>query len=430
MIELPDSTSEQLGFFRLLPGGDAAVYTVWESAGEARLEAVRLEEGAVPNALAPGLKPYLTSSGHLLFSSPDGQLLVAPFDADALELRAAAVPLVEGVFVTDLVPYYAFSPAGTLVYQSGGAGGSQFVWVSRSGQAEPVDPDHSFQAQTNFALGLSPDGTRVVFNSVVDGVSDIRIKVLPDGPEERITFTGDESSRPFWSRDGRSVTYFEGPDLEDQNVWSRRADGTGVPELILDPERSLAQGAWSPDGSWLVMRAGATAGMGIGRRDVLGFRPGIDSMPRPLVATAEFIEGAPSISPDGRWLSYTSNGTGGLEVYVRPFPNVDSTRVRVSTDGGMAPVWSRDGRELFFVDGARRMVSAAWDSEAGRVLTQDVLFAIPPSAFAVDGNSFYDVSLDGQRFLMIRPAVATGSASPDLVLVQNFSEELKRVGGD
>jgi serine/threonine-protein kinase len=431
LIEVAEGSGEQVGFFRPLPGGKAAVYTVWEPAGTVRLEAIRLEEGAERKALAPGLKPYLTPSGHLLFSSSDGLLFAAPFDADALEMEGAPVQLVDGVFVTDLVPYYAFSSSGTLLYQSGGAGGYEFVWVSRSGQAVSVDPGHTFLPQVNFGLKLSPDETRVAFNSVVDGDSDIRIKSLPDGPEERLTFTAQLSSRPFWSPDGRSVTYFEGPGEGDRNLWSRRADGTGEPELILDWERTLAQGAWSPDGSWLVLRAGATEAMGVGLRDVLSFRPGIDSVPQPLVATTEFVEGAPSISPDGRWLSYTSTGTGGVEVYVRPFPNVDSTRVRVSTDGGIAPVWSRDGRELFFVDGEGRMVSATWDGAAGRVQSQEILFDIPPApAFAVDGNGFYDVSGDGQRFLMIRPSVGAGDASADLMLVQNFSEELKRVGGN
>jgi serine/threonine-protein kinase len=426
-----DAPDEQLGYFQLLPGGDAAVYTVWESAG-ARIEAVRLEEGAKPKVLAPGIKPYLTPTGQLLFTSDDGQIFAAPFDAEALEFTAPAVPLVQGVFVTDGVPYYTFSTSGTLVYQSGGAAGFEFVWVSRSGQALPIDPGHTFLPQTNFGLSLSPDESRIAFNSVVDGVSDIRIKFLPDGPEERITFTEDLSSRPFWTPDGRDVTYFEGPDDTDRNVWSRRADGTGEPELVLDADRTLAQGAWSPDGSWLVLRAGATEGMGVGLRDVLGFQPGSESGTQPMVATPEFVEGAPSVSPDGRWLTYTSTGTGRVEVYVRSFPNVDSTRVRVSTNGGMAPVWSKAGRELFFVDDERQMIAAAFDSDTGRVLSQEALFTIPTAnAFAVDGNSFFDVSRDGQRFLMIRPFTGTReAASADLMLVQNFSEVLRPLAGN
>ncbi|HSG09905.1 MAG TPA: hypothetical protein VLA36_16215, partial [Longimicrobiales bacterium] len=325
--------------------------------------------------------------------------------------------------------YYGFSTSGALVYQSGGSAGLEFVWVSRSGQVSPVDPGYTIVPSTNFGMRLSPDETRIAFNSFVNGASDIRIKLLPDGPEERITFSADESSRPFWSPDGRSVTYFEGPTSEDRNVWTRRADGTGQAELVLDAERSLAQGAWSPDGSWLVLRAAATAGMGVGLRDVLSFRPGVDSTTQPLVATPDFVEASPSVSPDGRWLSYTSNATGRVEVYVRPFPSVDSTRVRVSTDGGIAPVWSKNGREIFFMDEARRLVAATFDPGAGRVLDTEVLFALPAGlAVAVDGNNFYDVTRDGERFLTLRPYADPGQeASSQVVLVKNFDEELKRI---
>jgi Tol biopolymer transport system component len=116
-----------------------------------------------------------------------------------------------------------------------------------------------------------------VFNTVADGNIDVRIKHLPDGPEERITFSEDTDYRPLWAPDGQTVTYFSGPSAEDRNVWSRRADGTGEAVLLLDDERSLNHGSWSPDGEWLVFRAAATQAMGLGLRDVLAFRPDVDS---------------------------------------------------------------------------------------------------------------------------------------------------------
>ncbi|MEO2003902.1 MAG: hypothetical protein ABGY41_07360 [Candidatus Poribacteria bacterium] len=120
---------------------------------------------------------------------------------------------------------------------------------------------------------------------------------------------------------------------------------------------------------------------------------------------------------------------GRDEVFVRPFPNVDSTRIRVSTDKGVAPVWAKSGRELFFMGQDRGLVTAQFDPAAGRVLNQETLFTIPVGYPTVGGNAFYDVSSDGERFLMTRQyGEDTAEEGPSgLVLVQNFFEELKRL---
>ena len=147
------------------------------------------------------------------------------------------------------------------------------------------------------------------------------------------------------------------------------------------------------------------------------------------LADPDFIEGAPQISPNGRWLAHTSNETGRAEVFVRPFPNVDSTRIRASANGGIGPLWARNGRELFFVDGDRRLVAAAFDPALGIFLGQETLFTIP-STFAIsEGNNFYDVTADGERFLMARSYAgeAGSDEAPHFILVQNFFDELKRL---
>ncbi len=423
------------GDFEVVPGADVGVFSVWGVESD-RIEAMRMSTGE-RRVLTPGIKPYVTPTGHLIFGSLTGQVLAAPFDAENMELTGAAVPLVEGVFVNPLsYPIYTLSPTGTLVYLTGNGGAVgqlEFVWVTRSGQATPVDPGYLIDLGTNFGLRLSPDETRIVFNSVAEGNEDVRIKHLPDGPEERITFSDDIDYRPFWTPDGQSVTYFSGPTADDRNVWSARADGTGEPSLVLDDDRSLNQGMWSHDGEWLVFRATATAAMGLGLRDIMAFRPGADSVATPLVASPDFAEAAPALSPDGRWLAYSSNETGRNEVFVRPFPDVNSTRVRVSTDGGIAPVWAKSGNELFFVDSNRVLMAAEFDPTSGRVLSQETLFPIPPIYPVTDGNNFYDVTSDGQRFLMARAYLGNGEQeeSPTFILVQNFFEELRlRMGGN
>jgi hypothetical protein len=148
-----------------------------------------------------------------------------------------------------------------------------------------------------------------------------------------------------------------------------------------------------------------------------------------LLATAEYAEQDPRVSPDGGWLAYVSNETGRDEAFVRPFPDAESGKVQVSSSGGFGPLWSRDGRELFYVDGADNVVAVRFDVSSGfRVTARQVLFAIPDGYLRAIGNNGIDVSADGERFLMGRSLTATGAEgdAPRLVLVQNFAEELRR----
>jgi len=428
---IPNTEGPQLVGLSLLPGGRTALGAVlgdalppvWE------IVAVSLETGERTTMLV-GSSPQFVDSGHLIFWRA-GTLWAVSFDPEGPTVRSAPTPIAEDVAAFG--PVAEFAVGGDLLFYREGIGSgvaptNEFVWVSRGGQATPVDPGYTFtQGDANVGWRLSPDETRIVFNSVVDGNDDIRIKHLPDGPEERITFTDAPEVRPFWNPDGRSVSYFLG-----LNIWSKRADGTGQAELVLDDERGLTQGSWSPDGTWLVFRsASQVGGGGLGQRDILGFRPGVDTAAVPLLASTRFAEQGPSVSPNGRWLAYSSDETGREEIFVRPFPNVDAARVRVSTDGGAAPLWAKSGDEIFFVDQEGRVLSAGFDPVAGEARAPQVLFTIPEGSAGVDpSNYFYDVTSDGQRFLMARNVGANNEESPvpeRLVLVQNFTEELRRV---
>ncbi len=147
----------------------------------------------------------------------------------------------------------------------------------------------------------------------------------------------------MWTPDGESVIYLsEGQGGSE--VWRRRSDGAGTPELLFQYPGRLSQPRWVASGGWLVFRTSAPGGV----NDIVGFRPGVDTAAVPLAAEAEFTEGGPALSPDGRWLAYHSDRTGRFEVYVSPFPDVGSSLVRVSTEGGFGPLWSHSGDELFF----------------------------------------------------------------------------------
>ena len=181
----------------------------------------------------------------------------------------------------------------------------------------------------------------------------------------------------------------------------------------------------SPNGDWLVLRVGG-ASPAPGQRDVVGFRPGVDSAMVSLVATADFDEEAFAMSPDGRWLAYHSDETGSNEVFVRSFPDTDANKRQVSNGGGVAPLWARDGQSLFFVDSDRNMITVpVTTTDSLRLGEPRRLFRLPDDA-ASEYNFYtpWDIGADG-RFIMVRRVAPEATSSSTLIIVENFFEELK-----
>ncbi len=426
-------------FLNVLPGGQMAVFQVMRdlTGEDSEVWAIDLETRE-RSFLTAGTTPRYASTGHLLFATPDGVLMAQRIDPATAELTGPAVPVVEDLSFALAFANYAVSESGSLIYAVGGAdaagleGFLEPVWVTRSGDAEPVDPSWQFSLQfvTGSGLRLSPDGARVAVMQLVDGNDDIWIKHLPDGPLERLTSDDRVDTSPFWSPNGEFVAYVRGDASTGLDIWQRRADGTGSPQPVLDGERSLYQGRWSADGEWMIFRT-VTGVAPSPDDDILGFRPGVDSAAIPLVASPEFSEQSPALSPNGRWLAYTSDRTGQREVYVRPFPNVDSTRVTVSRAGGQNPLWAHSGNELFFRDAEGGFVAAEVEADSVfRVLRSQTLFDTSDYAL-VEGTDFHDIGPDDVRFLMLRVAVNSGDVGVEsrFILVQNWFEELReRVG--
>jgi serine/threonine-protein kinase len=256
------------------------------------------------------------------------------------------------------------------------------------------------------------------------GQADVWIKQLDRGPLSRLTFgssttPGDPDTRPEWTADGRAVTYISDR-TGRQALWQQPADGGAEPRLLHESERNIAEGFASLDAGWLVYRTNL---QDPGRADILAIRPGVDSAPRPLVAT-EAEEITPALSPDGRWLAYVSNESGRSEVYVRPFPHAAAAQWQVSTSEGEEPVWARSGRELFYRNGAGNLVAVGIQTTPGfSVRDERVLFSMAPYR-TEDSHRQYAVFPGDNSFLMIRPLVS--AAEGDLIVVENWFEELKR----
>jgi Tol biopolymer transport system component len=265
---------------------------------------------------------------------------------------------------------------------------------------------------------LSPDG-RLVANGITSdrGSKDIWTYDVERGTLTRLSFGGqnDANDYPVWTPDSRRVIYGGSADGK-HGLYVVPADASGKPVLVLSTESSAAPRSITPDGKTLLY---AEAGPDKRQRLLLLAVPseGTPGQPRPLHDAAGAEERA-EFSPDGRWLAYESNESGGTEVYVQPFPG-PGAKIRISLDGGIAPRWSRDGRELLYwarVPIARLMTVDVVTSPAFRAGT-------PRELFRQASTTTWDITPDRNRFLV---ELSSRTAGSTLAIVTNWFEELRR----
>ena len=290
------------------------------------------------------------------------------------------------------------------------------------------------RARKQVAWNPQTDGRRVAITLLTDLGTDIWIKQLPSGPVSRLTLYPGQDRAPAWTPDGRSITFLSDRPISLDTtrrtrpfaLWEQAADGTGEPRLLWGRD-GPSDGFRSPDGRWIMLSTiGSTAMSARGGSDILAAQPAVDSVPRRIVATGYDEQGA-ALSPDAHWLAYVSNEQGENEVFVRPFPDVNSGKWQVSSGGGSAPVWAHERRELFYVGGGNMNVVTI---HPGTPFTADpprVLFAIPDRVRAgslVRGT--FAITPDDQRFLMVREnSWEEMAGAPTMVVVENFFDELR-----
>jgi len=367
-------------------------------------------------------------TGHVLYGRPDGTVFAQRLDLDRLRLTGPAIPVLDGLATSKGIPALAASSAGTMLYalRNGAAAASDFtsslVWVDRDGTVSTIDTDLALPGPEQAMLGLSlaPDGSRLALVQNTDRGPQIFVRRMPDGPVSRLTFEG-WAARPVWSPDGRDLVYIQYRTGAPSVAVRRRADGTGAVTVVAEEQRAVQEALLSPDGEWVVYRT-ETASPGGG--DILGRRLTVDTATVPLVATAA-QETAPSISPDGRWLAYTSNEDGDDEVFVRPWPDVNDGKWRVSREGGTEPQWSPNGRELFYRSGNQDLIAAQVDgSTTFHVGETRTLFSVS-GYLTGPAHAGYAVSRDGRRFVFGRQDFAQEPGTSRLILVRHWFTELR-----
>ena len=407
-----------------LPNGRGVLFAVAmseaESYDDAAIAVVSTRTGQRRVLVEGGCYPRYSPSGHVVYGR-NGSLLAVPFDPDRLEVTGQPFTVLEGVMMSRNTGVANFDVAvnGDLLYVPGEAdGGARTLhWVDRSGQAEqlPLPPRSYLHPR------ISPDGRKLAIE--VEGSShDVFVYDFTSDVLTNITLDG-ISHWPIWSPDGQRIGYRSGP-MGRFQLWQVAADRSGPAERLAVDVTSATAESYHPDGRTIAY-TDTTYGKPV-KIAVMSLDG--DPSPQPLDEAA-FAQGSPKFSPDGRSLAYCTNESGRPQVYVKAFPG-PGAKIQVSNDGGTDPVWRRDGRELFYRNGDRMMaVAVSGDNAFGR---PQELWRGPYSpgmstSCGAPGltSSNYDVTPDGQRFLMIRDEDDLATVSSTVVLVAGFAREMR-----
>jgi serine/threonine-protein kinase len=358
-----------------------------------------------------GGRGHYVSAGYLVYASGTS-LYAVPFNLRRLELHGEPMQVATDVSRGE----FAVSNEGTLAYLSGSSERlSTLVWSDREGHEDPLEaPPRQY-----IYPRLSPDGTRIALDISTPPDRDIWIWNIERRTLERFTIDPADNPIGVWSPDGTWIAF--GSDrFGPTQLYLQRADKSDEPRRLLQSDRLQMPLSFAPDGRLLFSEEVPNHRRDIHVLSLDGSRR-VDS----LVHSAG-QDGNAEVSPDARWLAYDSDESGQFEVYVRPYPDADRARWQVSAGGGRQPLWSRDGRELFYRDFAGGLLSVpiARDATflAGRPHT-----ILENRSYVGGGRSLtartYDVSPDGRRFLLLK---AQSSDTTALVVVVNWTEELKR----
>jgi eukaryotic-like serine/threonine-protein kinase len=384
------------------------------------------EKKRILNALS---NVVYVAPGYLLFSR-QGTLMAQAFDAGRIELTGDEVPIAEHVSFNGVNGRadVSASDTGVLSYRTWTAGGlTQLVWFDRSGTQLGVLGDPGVY----FNLALSPDGTRVA----VAGNDDIWIYDVASGRRTRFTFDPAAERDMLWSPDGRRIIFSsDRKGLFD--LYQKASDGSGTEELLYaDAAGNKSPESWSVDGRVILYDTGTDSPRTGADLFVLPLSGAPSTGPLrgsgqagegrravPFIQT-QFNELEGRLSPDGRWVAYSSNESGAYEVYVAPYPGPGGTR-QISTAGGGHPRWRGDGAEIFYLAPDNRLMAATVNGKRSSFEVGEVKPLFETHTISGLGNSRYDVTADGQRFL-VNTATEARAAEPITVVV-NWTAGLKK----
>jgi eukaryotic-like serine/threonine-protein kinase len=402
---------------QLLPDGKSLLFNFGNAPYRIIVQSLRSGERHV---LFEGDNAHYVPTGHIVYVLGNN-LFAVPFDIKTHKVTGEPAPVVEGIWrvASDILPQYAVSDAGTLIYIPGQTNAvavrqRTLAWVDRRGKEEPIS------GAPNDYVGprISPDGTRVALTIYTGQKSDIWIWDLARETPTRLTFS-EASTAPLWTLDGQRIAFESGG-----VVYWKAANGTGEDEKLGSaPDRRLMPFSWSKDGNTMVLWE-ALEGW---NRDIGSLSMEGDHKWRSLLHE-EYWEIEPKISPDGRYMAYELFGSSKNGIYVRPFPEVNKGMWQLSAGGG-SPLWSRDGRELFYRRGDS-VIAVGVQTDPTFIFGKPVpLFQGTYVGTPIEAGQ-WDISPDGKRFLMMKEVVSTAKPAAEaprkINIVVNWFEELKQ----
>jgi serine/threonine-protein kinase len=400
---------------QILPSGRAAIFTIHRATGNydnARIGVLMLESGERRTLLEGATQARYVPTGHLVYLR-SGSLFAVPFDPERLLVTGPPVPVLDGITFHGAAgfAFYDFSPAGSLVYipRDQKELEAELVWVDRKGAVTPLTDTRRAYGQPR----LSPDGRHLAVSagfSAGFAESDIWVFDLTRGSWDRL-ISGGVNSDPIWASDGQRLAFASNRNGPISVFWIP-IDRSAPAEQLTKTESWTSPSSSSPDGGALIVEEQDPAtGFDI---SILSLSGGFKL--RSFLRTPA-NEDLGRFSPEGGWIAYQSDESGRPEVYVTAYPGPGG-RFQVSTNGGSAPVWSRDGREIFYQGGGKMMSAAVETRPKFRA-------AVPRPLFELKNLDEYDVAPDGQRFVMIRTK-GQGEAPNSLAVVLNWFDDLKR----
>ena len=426
-------TGETLhGWPQWLPGGRAVLFAVrtrlpgMEASETGRLDILNLETQERTVVQEASTFGRYVPTGHLVYEA-DGNLFGVPFDLATRAVSGSAVPLASDLGRRPRRSPFSVSRAGTLAYLSDSDDSPEYpvVWVDRQGEMTPLWAEPGEYGQPR----LSPDGTRVALIVHRDDNVDLWVYDIERGVPTRVTSDEAIDDDHVWSPDGEYLA-FQSDREQPPSVYRVRADGSGAVERLTEGEYPSLPESWSADGRFLTyVVEHPQTGLDIWVLPMDGDREAVS------FANTDAAEIMSAVSPDGRWIAYNARSGTIPEVYVRPYPSARE-RYQVSSGGGTQPRWSGDGRELFYrTPSGVMVVPVDPDADTFEFGRAEELFS---GAFqggflgvSVEGEGYadYDVTADGQRFVMF-PGDSNaflGSGTDHVTLVRNWFEELKRL---
>ena len=411
---------------QILPGGKAVLFTAAAATGAfdgANIEVMSLADHSRKTVVRGGTFGRYLPSGHLVYVNR-GTLFAVPFDVDRLEVHGTPAP------VLDQVDYNSaqgsaqldFSQTGNLIYRSAGAGGGELLtvaWLDSTGKTQPLlaKPGNYLRPS------MSPDGQRLALEIQSESGRDIWVYDWQRDTMTRLTFDG-KALAPLWSPDGRYIAFR----TEGAGTSVTRSDGSGKPQPLTQSKNSQYPWSFTADGKrlaffetdsktsgdlWTVPLESDGEGVRAGKPEVFLQTP-----------AQEFY---PSLSPDGKWMAYSSDESGSAQIYVRAFPD-RSGKWQISNSGGAYPMWSHNGHDLFFESLDNHIMAAAFTVKGDSFVADKPRVWSEKQIGGAVGSRNVDLATDGKRIVVLMPVETTEAqkAQSHLIFLENFSDEVRR----